>query len=135
LRPAREQGDSSNNAYFVSTQTSGRRIFFHRDAWANLITEVLQHYWWVHEVWQQGFTDHRIHDEADWQHHLQYIRMNPVKGGLVEDSVLYPWMNFPNPDFPQGLKPKILPCQDVRAEARTLQSSVHSFPRSTLKSS
>jgi putative transposase len=73
------------------------------------------------EIWQQGFTDHRIRDEDDWMHHLKYIRLNPVNAKLVEDSVLYPYMDFPDRDFPRGLKPRLLGTFDVRAEARTLQ--------------
>jgi putative transposase len=29
---------------------------------------------WKFEIWQQGFTDHRIRDEEDWRCHLEYIR-------------------------------------------------------------
>ncbi len=57
------------------------------------------------EIWQSGFTDHRIRDEEDWKHRLNYIRMNPVEARLVEDSALYPYIGFPNSDFPRGLKP------------------------------
>src|SRR5579859_7796546 len=31
------------------------------------------------EVWQRGFTDHRIGDTADFEIHLRYIDENPVK--------------------------------------------------------
>jgi putative transposase len=60
---------------------------------------------WTGEIWQPGFTDHRIRDEEDWLRHMEYIRMNPVEAKLVEDPVLYEFMGFPNKDFPQGLKP------------------------------
>jgi len=79
---------------------------------------------WNGEVWQPGFTDHRIRDSGDWERHLEYIRLNPVEARLVEDSVLYEWMGFPNGDFPQGLKPLSAAVANVRAEARTLQSDV-----------
>jgi putative transposase len=36
------------------------------------------------EVWQRGFTDHRIRDAADFQAHRGYIHDNPVKRGLVD---------------------------------------------------
>jgi putative transposase len=36
------------------------------------------------EVWQRGFTDHRIRDAADFDTHRGYIHDNPVKRGLVE---------------------------------------------------
>jgi putative transposase len=35
------------------------------------------------EVWQRGFTDHRIRDAADFEVHRGYIHENPVKRGLV----------------------------------------------------
>jgi putative transposase len=87
---------------------------------------------WKFEIWQQGFSDHRIRDEEDWQNHLEYIRQNPVQAGLVADSRLCPYIDFPKQAFPQGLKPNT-PLQDsnVRTEARTLQDQAHTvrFPR------
>jgi putative transposase len=77
---------------------------------------------WNRDIWQPGFTDHRIRDEEDWNRHLEYIRLNPVKAPLVEDTVLYEFMGFPSVDFPQGLKPTDFGVTDVRAEARTLQT-------------
>ncbi len=35
------------------------------------------------EVWQKGFTDHRIRDARDFAEHREYIHRNPVKCGLV----------------------------------------------------
>ncbi len=35
------------------------------------------------EVWQRGFTDHRIRDRADFETHRKYIHDNPVERGLV----------------------------------------------------
>jgi putative transposase len=34
------------------------------------------------EIWQPGFTDHRIRDRADYLHHRDYIYQNPVRAGL-----------------------------------------------------
>jgi len=42
-------------------------------------------------VWQESFTNHRIRDEQDYAHHSDYIRMNPVRAGLVERPELYPY--------------------------------------------
>lgn len=77
---------------------------------------------WKFDIWQPGFTDHRIRDEEDWKRHLSYIRSNPLEARLVEDFVLYEFMGFPGPAFPQGLKPHVDGEVAVRAEARTLQS-------------
>ena len=41
------------------------------------------------EVWQRGFTDHRIRDSADFDIHRNYIHENPVKRGLVESASDY----------------------------------------------
>jgi len=155
-------------AYFISTQTEGRKPFFRHERWAKLIMATLEHYGeaayvlhafvvmpdhlhlvlspretiersvqlikggfsfrakreldWKGEIWQPGFTDHRIRDEEDWEHHLEYIRQNPVKAKIAEVSVTYPYMGFPNQHFPQGLKPITSSGVDVRAEARTLHA-------------
>jgi putative transposase len=42
-------------------------------------------------VWQESFTNHRIHDEQDFAHHGEYIRTNPVRARLVERPELYPY--------------------------------------------
>jgi putative transposase len=36
------------------------------------------------EIWQKGFTDHRIRDAQDFAGHRLYIHQNPVMGKLVE---------------------------------------------------
>jgi len=167
MRPSRETTRNNEFAYFVSTQTEGRKPFFRHERWARLMVSVLNHYegngyklhayvimpdhlhllisplesveksvqlikggfsfrakrelQWNGEIWQKGFTDHRVRDEEDWGRHLEYIRQNPVDARLVEDVVLYEFMGFPSREFPRGLKPAVSEPVDVRAEARTLQ--------------
>ncbi|MGA7220970.1 MAG: transposase [Candidatus Sulfotelmatobacter sp.] len=41
------------------------------------------------EVWQRGFTDHRIRDEMDFVHHQNYIHQNPVERGIVNTPTEY----------------------------------------------
>jgi putative transposase len=41
------------------------------------------------EVWQRGFTDHRIRDVQDFVHHRDYVHQNPVVAKLVADSCEY----------------------------------------------
>jgi putative transposase len=78
---------------------------------------------WKGEIWQPGFSDHGIRDEEDWNQHLSYIRGNPLKASLSQNSVAYPYMDFPEPKFPRGLKPLVENISvDVRAQARTLHS-------------
>jgi REP-associated tyrosine transposase len=48
------------------------------------------------EVWQRGFTDHRVRDVADFELHFLYIRHNPVKRGLVQNAQEYKYCSaFP----------------------------------------
>jgi putative transposase len=82
---------------------------------------------WNGEIWQLGFTDHRIRDVEDWQKHLAYIQNNPVDAHLVTDAVDYEFIGFPGRDFPQGLKPAPLTDLDVRAKARTLHSEARTL--------
>jgi putative transposase len=77
---------------------------------------------WNGEIWQTGFTDHRIRDEEDWQKHLAYIQNNPVNAHLVNDGAHYEFKGMPNIEFPQWLKPTGFSAEHVRAKARTLQS-------------
>ncbi len=37
--------------------------------------------------WQRRFWEHRIRDEADFNHHVNYIHYNPVNHGLVLNPV------------------------------------------------
>jgi len=154
VRPKREAIRSNEYAYFVSTQTQGRKPFFRHERWARLMLSTLNHYdgtgyrlhayvvmpdhlhlliapfetieksgqlikggfsfrakrelEWTGDIWQTGFTDHRIRDEEDWKRHLDYIRRNPIEARLVSDDSEYEFMGFPQGEFPQGLKPTSL---------------------------
>jgi putative transposase len=63
------------------------------------------------QVWQQSFTNHRIRDADDCERHCGYIRMNPVRAGLVRDATAYAFssagLGFPRDEMPLGLKPVI----------------------------
>jgi putative transposase len=41
------------------------------------------------EIWERGFTDHRIRDFRDFEQHKEYIHSNPEKRGLVAGSDEY----------------------------------------------
>jgi putative transposase len=41
------------------------------------------------EIWQRGFTDHRIRDEQDFLHHQNYIHCNPVERKLINEPCEY----------------------------------------------
>jgi len=60
-------------------------------------------------VWQASFTNHRVHDDVDFERHREYIWMNPVRAGLVAKAEDYPYSSgsgrFVLDPMPPGLKP------------------------------
>ncbi len=79
------------------------------------------------EIWRRGFSDHRIRDAEDYEKHVPYIRLNPVKKRLCENPAEYKYSSaYPGwklDPVPQGLKPARLgePC-DGTAKAVSFQS-------------
>jgi putative transposase len=45
-------------------------------------------------AWQQRFWAHRIDDELDYEHHVSYVHINPLKHALDERVVDWPWSSF-----------------------------------------
>jgi putative transposase len=45
-------------------------------------------------VWHEGFTEHEIRDEGDYETHVRYIQSNPVKAGLVREPEDYPYCSM-----------------------------------------
>lgn len=45
-------------------------------------------------VWQRRYWEHRIRDEADFAAHMDYVHINPVKHGLVNAVVDWPYSTF-----------------------------------------
>ena len=43
------------------------------------------------DVWQRGFTDHRIRDRADFERHREYIHDKPVARRLADRTMEYPY--------------------------------------------
>jgi putative transposase len=43
------------------------------------------------EVWERGYTEHRVRDSTDYKQHVVYIRENPVRAALVEPAEAYPY--------------------------------------------
>ncbi|SPE28465.1 conserved hypothetical protein [Acidobacteriia bacterium SbA2] len=60
-------------------------------------------------VWQASFTNHRVRDVDDYEHHREYIRMNPLRARLAERAEDYPFSSaavvMRMDPVPQGLKP------------------------------
>jgi len=81
------------------------------------------------EVWQKGFSDHRIRDAGDYLHHMSYVRESPVRKRLCERAEGYPYSSaraeFELDPVPQGLKPAIPVERDTaRLEGVPFQSKV-----------
>ena len=45
-------------------------------------------------VWQPRYWEHQIRDEADFARHADYIHYNPVKHGLAESPMAWPYSSF-----------------------------------------
>ena len=50
-------------------------------------------------VWQRGFTDHRIRDDADYNTRRNYLHQNPVDARLCEKPDAYAFSSA-NPTLP-----------------------------------
>jgi putative transposase len=78
------------------------------------------------EIWHRGFSDHRIRDANDYEVHINYIHLNPVKRHLCDAPAAYPYSSaFPGwklDPVPQGLKPPAKFGPTGTAEAVPLQS-------------
>jgi len=79
------------------------------------------------EVWQKGFSDHRIRDAEDYLRHVSYVRENPVRKHLCERAEEFSFSAaFPGlalDPVPQGLKPLVLTKPDTaRLEGAPFQT-------------
>jgi putative transposase len=83
---------------------------------------------WRHDIWQPGFSDHRIRDAADWDHHVAYIRHNPIEAKLCLSSDDYRYLVLNQDPIPQRLKPLKLAKFYGGAEAPPLQSRAEARP-------
>jgi putative transposase len=82
------------------------------------------------EVWQKGFSDHRIRDAEDYLQHVSYVRENPARKHLCERAEEFAYSSaragFELDPVPQGLKPPSL------AEAGTARLEGVPFQNKTL---
>jgi putative transposase len=83
------------------------------------------------EVWQKGFSDHRIRDANDYRLHQVYIQQNLVRKHLCERAEGYPYSSaepgFDLDPIPQGLKPEISERRDAaRLEGVPFQTKIAS---------
>ena len=45
-------------------------------------------------IWQRRFWEHLIKDERDYQAHIDYVHINPLKHGLVNHVIEWPYSTF-----------------------------------------
>ncbi len=45
-------------------------------------------------LWQRRFWEHCVRDDEDYQRHMDYLHWNPVKHGLVDAVIDWPWSSF-----------------------------------------
>ena len=45
-------------------------------------------------IWQHRYWEHLLRDERDFEHHVDYIHFNPVRHGLVNRVVEWPYSSF-----------------------------------------
>ena len=45
-------------------------------------------------IWQRHFWEHVIRDDLDYQHHVDYIHVNPLKHGYVKHVLDWPYSTF-----------------------------------------
>jgi putative transposase len=56
-------------------------------------------------IWQRRFWEHLIRDDADYQRHVEYCYINPVKHGLVRRVCDWPYSSF-HRDVASSLVPR-----------------------------
>jgi putative transposase len=84
------------------------------------------------EVWQRGFSDHRIRDAEDYNRHVHYIHLNPVKKHLCDapDEYHYSsaYLGWKLDPIPQWLEPAANWPSGGTAEAMPLQNGDPTTP-------
>jgi putative transposase len=70
-------------------------------------------------VWQASFTNHRVRDLEDYEHHREYIWKNPVRARLAARPEDYPYSSAAGvirlDALPPGLKPYSLDDASIAA--------------------
>ncbi|QPK62318.1 transposase [Methylomonas sp. LL1] len=45
-------------------------------------------------IWQRHFWEHSLRDEADFERHVDYVHINPVKHAIVKRVIDWPYSSF-----------------------------------------
>ncbi len=78
---------------------------------------------WKADIWQAGFSDHRIRDEQDWAQHIAYIQQNIATLRNDEYEYCGACSRLLLSPLPPWLKPPSRAATDGGAEAPPLQPS------------
>jgi len=70
------------------TQCCGHRL--HKNEWMNDSKRKHRE----STLWQRRYWEHLIRDETDYQRHMDYVHYNPVKHGLVQRAIDWPYSSF-----------------------------------------
>jgi putative transposase len=84
---------------------------------------------WKGDIWQSGFSDHRVRDPADWDNHCEYIRKNALSSRSEGCAVSGKDSSLSLHPLPQWLKPHHLSSSNGGAEAPPLQDSTNLLER------
>ena len=60
-------------------------------------------------IWQRRYWEHCIRDERDYEHHIHYIHINPVKHGWVKKASEWPYSSI-HRYIAKGIYPKDWAC-------------------------
>lgn len=70
--------------------TKRTKSLFHNQAWMNNSRQRKRE----STIWQRRFWEHEIRDHRDYLAHMDYLHFNPVKHGLVNRVVEWPYSTF-----------------------------------------
>jgi len=78
---------------------------------------------WKFDIWQEGFSDHRIRDIEDWDRHIEYLFKNTQEARSEGRAVRGAMTGMNLHPLPPWLKPQPVGAHNGGAEAPPLQSS------------
>ncbi len=81
-----------DHLHFIWTLPDGDRDFSTR--WRLIKSYFTRNFDAGYSPWQKKFWEHLIRDERDLMNHVEYIHYNPVKHGLVQSPVDWPFSSI-----------------------------------------
>ncbi len=66
--------------------------FNHREGMSKVVAGIKHYLAFRHEIrWQKGFFDHRLRSDKEMEAKCAYVRLNPVRAGLVNSPDEWPY--------------------------------------------